>query len=65
LITESVIGASGIIFGVILLLLAFSGTVDKIAKLFTQPLSEEFSLRWPRLPEKRVSDRGRICFLTV
>ena len=38
LITESVIGASGIIFGVILLLLAFSGTVDKIAKLFTQPV---------------------------
>jgi SulP family sulfate permease len=38
LITESVIGASGIIFGVILLLLAISGTVDKIAKLFTQPV---------------------------
>lgn len=37
-ITESVIGASGIIFGVILLLLAISGTVDKIAKLFTQPV---------------------------
>ena len=38
LITESVIGASGIIFGAILLLLAISGTVDKIAKLFTQPV---------------------------
>ncbi len=38
LITEPVIGASGIIFGVILLLLALSGTVDKIAKLFTQPV---------------------------
>ena len=38
MITESVIGASGIIFGVILLLLAISGTVDKIAKLFTQPV---------------------------
>ena len=38
LITESVIGASGIIFGVTLLLLAISGTVDKIAKLFTQPV---------------------------
>jgi len=38
LITESVIGASGIIFGAILLLLALSGTVDKIAKLFTQPV---------------------------
>lgn len=37
-ITESVIGASGIIFGVILLLLAISGTVDKLAKLFTQPV---------------------------
>jgi len=38
LITESVIGASGIIFGVILLVLAISGTVDRIAKLFTQPV---------------------------
>ena len=38
IITESVIGASGIIFGAILLLLAISGTVDKIAKLFTQPV---------------------------
>jgi SulP family sulfate permease len=37
-ITESVIGASGIIFGVILLILAISGTVDKLAKLFTQPV---------------------------
>lgn len=38
MITESVIGASGIIFGAILLLLAISGTVDRIAKLFTQPV---------------------------
>ena len=38
LITESVIGASGILFGAILLLLAVSGTVDKLAKLFTQPV---------------------------
>jgi SulP family sulfate permease len=38
MITESVIGAAGIIFGGILLLLAISGTVDKIAKLFTQPV---------------------------
>jgi len=38
LITESVIGAAGIIFGAILLLLAITGTVDKIAKLFTQPV---------------------------
>ena len=38
MITESVIGASGIIFGVVLLLLAISGTVDRIAKLFTQPV---------------------------
>ncbi len=38
LITESVIGAAGIIFGAILLLLAVTGTVDKIAKLFTQPV---------------------------
>ena len=38
LITESVIGASGILFGAILLLLAVTGTVDKLAKLFTQPV---------------------------
>jgi SulP family sulfate permease len=37
-ITESVIGASGIIFGAFLLLLSTTGTVDKIAKLFTQPV---------------------------
>jgi SulP family sulfate permease len=35
LITESVIGASGIIFGVILLILSISGTVNALAKLFT------------------------------
>lgn len=38
LITESVIGASGIIFGAILLLLSVSGTVNALAKLFTQPV---------------------------
>jgi SulP family sulfate permease len=37
-ITESVIGASGIIFGAFLLLLSITGSVDKIAKLFTQPV---------------------------
>jgi SulP family sulfate permease len=35
LITESVIGASGIIFGVILLILSISGTVNALSKLFT------------------------------
>jgi len=38
LITESVIGASGIIFGVVLLLLSVSGTVNALAKIFTQPV---------------------------
>ena len=38
LITESVIGASGIIFGVILLLLSITGTVNALAKIFTQPV---------------------------
>ncbi len=37
-ITESVIGAAGIIFGVILLVLSLSGTLDRIARLFTQPV---------------------------
>jgi sulfate permease, SulP family len=37
-ITESVIGASGILFGVILLVLSLSGTLDRVAKLFTQPV---------------------------
>jgi len=35
-ITESVIGASGIIFGVLLLVLSLTGMVDQIAKLFSQ-----------------------------
>ena len=35
MITESVIGASGIIFGIILLILSISGTVNALAKLFT------------------------------
>ena len=35
-ITESVIGAAGIIFGAILLALSLSGMVDQIAKLFSQ-----------------------------
>ena len=38
MITESVIGASGIIFGALLLLFALTGMVDKLAKLFTQPV---------------------------
>jgi len=37
-ITESVIGAAGIIFGIILLFLSLSGTLDRIARLFTQPV---------------------------
>ena len=37
-ITESVIGASGILFGLILLVLSLSGTLDRVAKLFTQPV---------------------------
>ncbi|KAB2889880.1 MAG: sulfate permease [Desulfobulbaceae bacterium] len=35
-VTESVIGASGILFGAILLLLSLTGMVDQIAKLFSQ-----------------------------
>jgi sulfate permease, SulP family len=38
LITESVIGASGIIFGIILLVLSISGTVNALARIFTQPV---------------------------
>lgn len=37
-ITESVIGASGAIFGALLLLFYLTGFVDKLAKLFTQPV---------------------------
>jgi len=37
-ITEPVIGAAGIIFGGILLVLSLSGMVDRIAKLFTEPV---------------------------
>jgi len=37
MITESVIGASGIIFGALLLVFALTGMVDKLAKLFTNP----------------------------
>jgi len=37
-ITEPVIGASGIIFGTILLLLSVTRSVDALAKLFTQPV---------------------------
>ena len=37
-ITESVIGAAGMIFGFILLFLSLSGTLDRIARLFTQPV---------------------------
>jgi sulfate permease, SulP family len=37
-ITEPVIAASGIIFGGLLLVLSLSGMVDRLAKLFTQPV---------------------------
>jgi sulfate permease, SulP family len=37
-ITEPVIGAAGIIFGGLLLLFSLTGLVDKLAKLFTQPV---------------------------
>lgn len=36
MITESVIGASGIIFGAFLLVASLSGMIDKLAKLFSQ-----------------------------
>jgi hypothetical protein len=36
LITEPVIGAAGILFGAILLVLSLTGMVDRIAKLFSQ-----------------------------
>lgn len=38
IVTESVISASGIIFGLILLFLPLSGTMDRIARLFSQPV---------------------------
>jgi SulP family sulfate permease len=37
-ITESVIGAAGMIFGFILLLLSLTGMLDRVARLFTQPV---------------------------
>ena len=37
-ITESVIGAGGILFGSLLLVLSLSGLVDRLARLFTQPV---------------------------
>jgi SulP family sulfate permease len=37
-ITESVIGASGVIFGALLLLFSLTGFIDKLAKIFTQPV---------------------------
>jgi SulP family sulfate permease len=37
-ITETVIGASGVIFGAVLLMLTLTGLIDKVAKLFTQPV---------------------------
>jgi SulP family sulfate permease len=37
-ITESVIGASGIIFGVLLLIFSLTGVLDRLARLFTQPV---------------------------
>ncbi len=38
LITESVIGASGILFGALLMVFALTGMVDKLARLFTPPV---------------------------
>ncbi|MGD9975429.1 MAG: putative sulfate/molybdate transporter [Desulfatirhabdiaceae bacterium] len=37
-ITEPVIGAAGVIFGAMLLVFSVTGFVDKLAKLFTQPV---------------------------
>ena len=37
-ITASVIAASGMIFGVVLLLLAFTGLIDWLARFFTKPI---------------------------
>jgi SulP family sulfate permease len=37
-ITEPVIGASGVIFGALLLLFSLTGLVDKLARLFTPPV---------------------------
>jgi SulP family sulfate permease len=37
-ITESVIGAGGILFGALLLVLSITGMVDRLARLFTQPV---------------------------
>lgn len=37
-VTASVIAASGLIFGVILLLLAFTGLIDWLARFFTRPI---------------------------
>lgn len=37
-ITESVIGASGVLFGAMLLLFSLTGFVDRLARLFTQPV---------------------------
>ncbi len=36
IITESVIGASGIIFGIFLLVLSLTGMIDRVARLFSQ-----------------------------
>jgi SulP family sulfate permease len=37
-ISEPVIGASGVIFGALLLIFSLTGFVDKLAKIFTQPV---------------------------
>jgi SulP family sulfate permease len=37
-ITEPVIGASGVIFGALLLLFSMTGLVDKLSRIFTQPV---------------------------
>ena len=38
LITEPIIMAAGILFGIILLLLAFTGLIDKLAGFFSKPI---------------------------
>jgi SulP family sulfate permease len=43
-ITEPVIGAAGIIFGVLLLFFSNSGLIDKLAQLFSQPVTRGIQL---------------------
>jgi sulfate permease, SulP family len=37
-ITPSILAATGIVFGTLLLILGFSGVIDRLAKLFTKPI---------------------------